>query len=70
MFASARRNFPGFYAGATEKDSQLMDALGLAWGAVTTSAHAKREHLPEVIKGHFERASNADGSLRNCDSYD
>ena len=30
MFASARRIFPGFYAVATEKDAQLMDALGLA----------------------------------------
>ena len=36
-----------------------MDDLGLARGAVTTSTHAKREHLPEVIKGHFEWASDA-----------
>jgi len=59
LLESARRRFPAYYEAAAELDAGLMDDLVLARQAATVLANLPRRFIPEPIRLHVDKTSDA-----------
>lgn len=58
LLDAARLNFPGYYATATERDRDLIDALVLCRAALGVGINAPRHPLPAAVRVEVERTTD------------